>query len=80
MTSIMTILSLVVVEYFHLEQLDVRKFFLHGDLEEEIYMEQPQGYEVKGKENFSYRLTKSLYGMKKPPRKWYLKFNKFMTK
>jgi hypothetical protein len=51
MTSIRTILSLVVVEDLHHEQLDVKTNFLHGDLEEEIYMQQPQGYEVKGKEN-----------------------------
>jgi hypothetical protein len=41
MTSIRTILSLLVVEDFHLEQLDVKTTFLHGDLEEEIYMQQP---------------------------------------
>eukprot|EP00253_Pinus_taeda_P031249 PITA_31249 len=46
MTSIITILSLVAVEDFHLEQLDVKTTFLHGDLEEEIYMQQTQGYEV----------------------------------
>jgi hypothetical protein len=39
MTSIMTILSLVVVEYLHLEQLDVKTTFLHGYLEEDIYMQ-----------------------------------------
>jgi ATP-binding cassette subfamily B (MDR/TAP) protein 1 len=39
MISIRTILSLVVVEYLHLEQLDVKIAFLHGDLEEEIYMQ-----------------------------------------
>ena len=49
MTSIRNILSLVAVEYLHLEQLDVKTTFLHGDLEEEIYMQQPQGYEVKGR-------------------------------
>ena len=47
MTSIRTILSLVAVEDLHLEQLDVKTIFLHGDLEEEIYMQQPQGYEVR---------------------------------
>jgi hypothetical protein len=41
MTSIRTILSLVAVEDFHLEQLDVKTTFLHGDLDEEIYMQQP---------------------------------------
>ena len=69
MTSIRTILSLVAVENLHLEQLDVKNAFLHGDLEEEIYMQQPQGYEVKGKENLVCMLKKILYGLKQPPRK-----------
>jgi hypothetical protein len=80
MTSIRTILSLVVVEDLHLEQLDVKTSFLHGDLEEDIYMQQSHGYEVKGKEYLVCRLKKSLYGLKQAPRKWYLKFDRFMTK
>ena len=68
MTSIRTILSLVVVEYLHHEQLDVKTSFLHGDLEEDIYVQQPQGYEVKGKENLVCRLKKRLYGLKQAPR------------
>jgi hypothetical protein len=79
MTSIRTILSLVAVEYLHLEQLDVKTTFLHGDLEEEIYMQQPQGYEVKGKENLVCRLKKNLYGLKQSPMQWHLKFDRFMT-
>ena len=78
MNSIRTILSLVVVEYLHLEHIDVKPTFLHGGLEEEIYMQQPHGYEVKGgKENLVCRLKKSLYGLKQAPRQWYLKFDKF---
>jgi hypothetical protein len=80
MNSIRTILSLVEVEDFHLERLDVKTMFLHGDIEEDIYMQQPQGYEVKGKENLVCRLKKRLQGIKKAPRKWYLKFDRFMTK
>ena len=68
MTSIRTILSLVAVEDLHLEQVDVKKTFLHRDLEEEIYMQHPQGYEVKGKDNLDCRLKKSLYGLKKAQR------------
>jgi hypothetical protein len=68
MTLIRNILSLVAVEDFHLEQLDVKTTFLHGDLEEEIYIQKPQGYEVKGKDNLVCRLNKSLYGLKKAPR------------
>jgi hypothetical protein len=79
MTSISTILILVVVEDLHLEQLDVKKTFIHGDLEEEIYMQNPQGYEFKGKENSVCRLKKSLYGLNKAPREWYLKLDRFMT-
>ena len=58
-TSIRTIMSLVVVEDLHLEQLDVKTGFLHGDLEEEFYMQQPYGYEVKGKENLVCRLKRA---------------------
>jgi hypothetical protein len=42
-------------------------------------MQQPQGYEVKGKENMVCRLKKSLYDLKKAPKQWYLKFDRFMT-
>jgi hypothetical protein len=80
MTSIRTILSLLVVEYLHLQQLDVKTTFLHGDLEEEIYMQQPQGYEVNGKENLVCRLKKSLYGLNQASRQWHLNFHRFMTK
>jgi hypothetical protein len=43
-------------------------------------MQQPQGYEVKGKENLVCRLKKRLYGLKEAPRQWYLNFDRFMTK
>ena len=78
MTSIRTILSIETTEDFHLEQLDVKTTFIHGDWDEEIYMAQPQGFEVKGKENFVCKLKKSLYGLKQAPRQRYLKFDSFM--
>ena len=51
-------------EDLHLEKLDVKTTFIHVDLDEEIYMAQPQGFEVKGKENLVWKLKKSLYGLK----------------
>nr|GEW08837.1 retrovirus-related Pol polyprotein from transposon TNT 1-94 [Tanacetum cinerariifolium] len=54
-----------------LEQLDVKTTFLHGHLEEEIYVEQPKGFTVPGKEDHVCRLKKSLYGLKQFPRQWY---------
>ena len=51
-------------------QMDVTTAFLNGDLEEEIHMEQPEGYEVPGKEDIVCRLKKSLYGFQQSPRCW----------
>ena len=68
MTSICIVLSIVATEDLHLEKLDVKTTFLHGDLDEEIYMAQPHGFEVKGKENLVCKLKKSLYGLKQAPR------------
>ena len=61
-----------------LEQLDVKIAFLHGDLDEKIFMEQQEGFKVKGKESMVYKLKKSLYGLKHVPRQRYKKFNSFM--
>ena len=61
-----------------LEQLDVKTAFLHGELEETIYMHQPEGYIVQGKEDHVCLLNKSLYGLKQSPRQWYKRFDSFM--
>ena len=78
MTSICTILSIVAIEDLHVEHLDVKTTFLHGDLDKEIYMAQSQGFEVKGKENLVCKLKKILYGLKQAPQQWYLKFDRLM--
>ena len=51
MSTIRLVLGMVAVENLHLEQLDVKTTFLHGDLEEDLYMIQPEGFIVQGQEN-----------------------------
>jgi hypothetical protein len=77
-SSIRTLLSIVAMHDYELEQIDVKTAFLHGELEEDIYMEQPEGFVVPGKENLVCRLKKSLYGLKQSPRQWYKRFDSFM--
>ena len=78
-TSIHILLALVALYDLEMEQLDVKTAFLHGNLEEEIYIQQPEGFVVPGKENHVYRLKKSLYGLKQSPRQWYKRFDSFMV-
>jgi ATP-binding cassette subfamily B (MDR/TAP) protein 1 len=68
LTTIKVVLAMCAIFDLHLEQLDVKTAFLHGELEEEIYMLQPEGFAEIGKENFVCRLNKSLYGLKQAPR------------
>ena len=79
MPSIRVVLSLAASLDLEIEQLDVKTTFLHGDLEEEICMEQLEGFEEPDKEHLVCRLNKSLYGLKQAPRQWYKKFESFMT-
>ena len=64
MTTLRFMLGIVAVDNLELIQLDVKMAFLHGDLKEEIYMEQSKGFVASGQEHLVYRLKKSLYGQK----------------
>jgi hypothetical protein len=78
LNSIRFLLSVAAAFDFEIEQMDVKTTFPHGDLEEEIYMKQPEGYAVKGKKELVCKLKKSLYGLKQSPRMWYQKFDTYM--
>lgn len=58
--------------------MNVKIVFLHANLEEQILMMQPEGFEHKGKENYVYLQYKSLYGLKQSPRQWYRRVDEFM--
>ncbi|WVY92910.1 hypothetical protein V8G54_031998 [Vigna mungo] len=75
--SVRVLMAIVAHCNLHLEQLDVRTAFLHGDLEETIYMKQPDGFAVDDRVCL---LQKSLYGLKQSPRQWYMKFDDFLIK
>ncbi|KAE8656194.1 Early-responsive to dehydration stress protein (ERD4) isoform 1 [Hibiscus syriacus] len=67
-SSIIILLALVAQLDLELVQMDVKTAFLHGDLDEEIYMTQPYGFKVAEKEEMVCKLEKSLYGLKQSPR------------
>ncbi|KAK4386032.1 Retrovirus-related Pol polyprotein from transposon TNT 1-94 [Sesamum angolense] len=77
-TSIRTVLALVASWDLDLEQMDVKTTFLHGDLEEQIYMEQPDGFTQPRHEHLVCKLKKLLYGLKQCPRQWYKQFDSYV--
>ncbi|CAH9083140.1 unnamed protein product [Cuscuta epithymum] len=75
LTSVRLLISLAATHDWHLHQLDIKNAFLHGDLQEEVYMEQPPGFVAQGEYGKVCRLRKSLYGLKQSPRAWFGKFS-----
>jgi transposase InsO family protein len=79
LTTIRVLLSLAASYGLIVHQMDVKTAFLNGELEEEIYMEQPDGFVVKGEERKVCKLVKSLYGLKQAPKQWHEKFDRTLT-
>jgi hypothetical protein len=74
-TSIQMIISLATSMDWRLHQMDVNTTFLNGEIEEEVYIEQPDGFMIHEKESHVCRLKKALYGLKQPPRAWYARID-----
>lgn len=74
--TVRALLALAALQDYDIKQFDITTAFLYGDLTEEIYVEQPEGYE-DGKDRVC-RLHKGLYGLKQAPRQWNGKFHKFL--
>ncbi|KAJ9561120.1 hypothetical protein OSB04_006280 [Centaurea solstitialis] len=77
-TSIRLVLAIAAIRNLQIHQMDVKTAFLNGELDEEIYMEQPEGFVAQGKENKVCKLVKSLYGLKQAPKQWHQKFDQAM--
>jgi hypothetical protein len=71
--SIRIILAITASQDLELDQMDVKTAFLYGELEEEVYMEQPEGYNKDS--SLVWKLQKALYGLKQSPRMWYKKLD-----
>ena len=61
-----------------LHQLDVKSTFLNGELKEEVYLTQPEGFIKKGQGHFGFKLKKALYGLKQAPREWCSKIDGYL--
>lgn len=80
MDTIRLVLALATQKEWSLFQLDVKSAFLHGELNKEVYVEQPPGYIVKGAENKVYHLQRVLYSLKQAPRAWYNRIEAYFLK
>jgi hypothetical protein len=78
-TTIHVLLSLDPSHGLLVHQIDVKTTFLNGELEEEIYIDQPDGFIAKGQEVKVCKLLKCLYGLKQVPNQWHEKFDKTLT-
>jgi hypothetical protein len=74
-TSIRTIISLAASMGWRLHQMDVKTAFLNGEIEEEVYIEQPNGFMIHEKASHVCRLKKAMYGLKNAPCAWYEKID-----
>ena len=77
-TSIRTIIALASALGSRLHQMDMKTAFLNGEIEEEVYIEQPDGFVIHGKESHVCRFKKALYGLKHAPRAWYARIDGYL--
>lgn len=79
MTTLRTLIALAVKNKWHLHQMDVQNAFLHGELNEEVFIKIPQGLTIENQKpqnkNMVCKLKKSLYGLKQASRMWFQKLN-----
>jgi len=60
--------------------MDVKTTFLNGTIDEEVYIEQPEGFEVNSRDSHVCRLKKALYGLKQAPRAWHARMDEYLLR
>jgi hypothetical protein len=75
MESVWLLFALAAQEGWRVHHMDVKLVFLNGDLKEEVYVHQPPGFAIPGKEGKVLRLCKTLYGLRQAPRAWNAKMD-----
>eukprot|EP00253_Pinus_taeda_P034558 PITA_34558 len=78
METVRAVLSIAAQNKWKVYQMDMKSAFLNGVLKEEVYVEQPLGYEKKGEENKVCKMKKALYGLKQAPRAWYNRTDSYL--
>ena len=78
MEAIRMFLAYACHKKFKVYQMDVKSAFLNGDLEEEVYMEQPEGFSLTNNPSHVCKLKKALHGLKQAPRAWYYSLDKYL--
>lgn len=75
METVRLLLALAVKNSLQVYHLNVKIAFLNGEITEDVYVAQPEGFERPEKEHLVYKLIKALYGLRQSPRAWYTKLN-----
>ncbi|MCO5576338.1 hypothetical protein L7F22_030147 [Adiantum nelumboides] len=78
METVRAVFAVAAVKGWILHQMDVKNAFLHGDLQKEVCMEQPQGFQDTGHPNYVCKLQQALYGLKQAPRAWHDKIAQYL--
>ena len=78
--SVHLIIALAAQQQWHMTSVDVKTAFLYGELDEELFMEQPEGFTVKGQEHKVFRLKCALYGLKQAALQWWKALDKSMER
>ncbi|KAL9260160.1 Retrovirus-related Pol polyprotein from transposon TNT 1-94-like protein [Drosera capensis] len=76
--TVRVMLALATNRSWEVHHMDVKSAFLNGELEEEVYVTQPEGFEVKDQKHMVYRLSKALYGLRQAPRAWNTRLDKIL--